>query len=270
MTFKEVVDKIKKIKIQGAENIAIAGVKTLSLKNFSYSKIISARPTEPMLRNALKYAKIYGKEQTIDHIRNDRLEIAKLGAKKIRGIVFTHCHSSTVLEILKEAKRQRRKFEVYNTETRPLYQGRKTAKELSKAKIKVTTVVDSAAAAALIKDKLLKNADLMLVGCDAIFNNGDVVNKVGTGMFAEICYYHKIPVYIVTNSWKFTPKPIKIEMRDFREVWKNAPKKVRVQDLAFDITGNEYITAIISELGILKPKDFVRKVKQIYPWISKK
>ncbi|MFH0936522.1 MAG: hypothetical protein V1815_02495 [Candidatus Woesearchaeota archaeon] len=270
MQFKEVINRIKKIKIQGAENIAIAGVNALSLKNFSYKKIIHARPTEPMLRNALKYAKIYGQEQTIDHIKNDKWEIAKLGSKKIRGIVFTHCHSSTVLEILKEAKRQKKKFEVYNTETRPLYQGRKTAKELSKYGIKVTTIIDSAAGAALKKDKLLKEADLMLIGCDAIFNNGDVVNKVGTSMFAEICYDHKIPVYIAGNSWKFTPRPIKIEIRDFREVWKNAPKKVKVEDLSFDITENKYVTAIISELGILKPKDFVRKVKQVYPWISKK
>jgi len=270
MQFKEVVNKIKKIKIQGAENIAIAGVKSLSLKNFSYEKIVHSRPTEPMLKNALKYAKIYGQQQTIDHIKNDKWEIAKLGSKKVKGIVFTHCHSSTVLEILKEAKRQKRKFEVYNTETRPLFQGRKTAEELSKAGINVTTVVDSAAAAALKKDNLLKNADLMLVGCDAIFNNGDIVNKVGTGMFAEICYDHKIPVYIAGNSWKFTPKPIKIEMRNFKEVWRNVPKKIKVQDLAFDVTENKYITAIMSELGILKPKDFVKKVKQVYPWISKK
>ena len=270
MQFKEVINKIKKIKVQGAENIAVLGIKALSLRNFSYNKIVNARPTEPMLRNALRYAKIYGQEQTIDHIKNSKWKIARLGSKKIRGVVFTHCHSSTVLEILKEAKRQKRKFEVYNTETRPLYQGRKTAKELSKARIKVTTVIDSAAAAALKKDKLLKEADLMLIGCDAILNNGDIINKIGTGMFAEICYNHKIPVYIASNSWKFTTRPVKIEIRDFKEVWRIAPKKIKIQDLAFDITENKYITAIISELGILKPKDFVREVKKIYPWISKK
>ena len=67
-----------------------------------------------------------------------------------------------VMAILKKAKEQGKKFEVYNTETRPKFQGRITATELAKLGIPVTHYIDSAARLAI------KQTDMMLIGCDAI------------------------------------------------------------------------------------------------------
>jgi len=75
--------------------------------------------------------------------------------------------------------------------TRPLYQGRKTSKELRRAGIKVTMFVDSAALIAM-EDSRGKKANLIFLGADAITKKG-VINKVGSGMYAELAKLHKIP-----------------------------------------------------------------------------
>ena len=267
MNLRKIVKKIKEVKIQGAENIAIAALKAPLFKGASVKELLKARPTEPALRNAIKFAKKYGQEKALEHFKKAREKIINYGIKRIKPVIFTHCHSSTVISILKYAKQKGKKFEVINTETRPLYQGRKTAEELSRLGIRITTITDSAAKDALTKGGEIKKANVVLLGADAILKNGDVINKIGSGMFAEIAYYEKVPVYICANSWKFSSRNVKIEERSFKEIWKNAPKNVKIKNPAFEVIDKKYITGIVSELGILSPKQFIKKVKRVYRWI---
>jgi ribose 1,5-bisphosphate isomerase len=264
--FDKICNDIKNIKIQGAENIAKAGLIAYSLNQNkkTIKKLISLRPTEPLLFNILNYAEKNNVESALNLLKKNEKKITNYGKEIIKNnsIIFTHCHSSTVINILKEAKKQGKKFEVYNTETRPLYQGRKTALELAKSKIKVTNIIDSAAHLAI------KKSNLMLIGADAILKNGNVVNKIGSGLFAETSYNHKVPVYIASNSLKFSNKKTKLEERNFDEVWKNMPKNIKIKNPAFEIVNKKYIKKIISELGILDVKDFLKKVKLNYPWIK--
>lgn len=273
MNFKEVCRKIKNIEIQGAESIAVEGVKALKLKSADVKELLSLRPTEPMLRNSLKSAKEIGVEKTLEIIKKSREKYINHGIKLIKDhyIIFTHCHSSSVIGILIKAKKLGKKFEVINTETRPLYQGRKTAKELARAGIKVTLVVDAAAGVAL--SKLTKKKGIMMIGMDAVLTNDEnndvkgVVNKIGSGSLAEIAYDHKIPVYVVGNSWKTSFRKIELEARNYKEIWKRVPEHIKIKNPAFEIVDKRYITGIVSELGILKPKEFIKKVKKIYKWI---
>ena len=273
MNFKEVCRKIKNIEIQGAESIAVAGVKALKLKGANVKELLNLRPTEPMLRNSLKSAKKIGADETLEMIKKAREEYINYGVKLVKNnsIVFTHCHSSSVIGILIKAKKLGKRFEVINTETRPLFQGRKTAEELAKAGIKVTIVVDAAAGVAL--SRLTKKKEIMMIGMDAVLTNDEnndvkgVVNKIGSGLLAEIAYDHKIPVYVVGNSWKTSFRKIKLELRNYKEIWKRVPKHIKIENPAFEIVDKKYITGIVSELGILNPKDFIRKVKKMYRWI---
>ena len=155
------------------------------------------------------------------------------------------------------AKNKGKKFEVFNTETRPLLQGRKTAKELAKSGIKVTMVVDSAARDAI------KNSDVMIIGADAVLSDGSVINKIGSGLFSQIAHDFKKQVYIAADSWKFSRKNVKIEERAYGEIWKKAPESVKIKNPAFERIEPKYITGIISELGILRPKDFVKKARRM-------
>ena len=172
-----------------------------------------------------------------------------------KDVIFTHCHSTTVSNALIFAKKNGKKFSVLNTETRPLYQGRKTARELSKNKIKITTYVDSG------MHEAIKRTDKIFLGADAILEKG-VINKIGSAIVGEIAKTHKKPVYIFADSWKFFPKNIKIEERNFEEVWKKTPKGVKIRNPSFELIPKKYVTKIVSELGVLSYNEFLRKVKK--------
>jgi len=290
------IKKICSLEIQGAENIAINAVtcfrdsmnsmkedrdlvnKLIEIKN----KLISSRPTEPCMRNSLDYLfydltggsikpQINKKaDQILNHFSSGQQIISDIGAKKIKNgmVVFTHCHSSTVINILKKAKDLGKRFEVYNTETRPMWQGRITAKELSSYGIPVTHFVDAAARVAL------KNSDIMLIGAESITNEGKIINKIGSEMFAEVAKALDVPVYACTDSWKFDVKTvfgfdIEIEKRHEKEVWKDKPKNVKINNFAFEIVRPEVITGVISELGIFNSLIFIEEIKRNYNWMFK-
>jgi len=181
-------------------------------------------------------------------------------------VVFTHCHSSTVIEILKQANKQGKRFTVHNTETRPKFQGRLTAQELARLGIPVVHYVDSAARLAL------KKADIMLIGADAITTEGKVINKIGSELMAEVAEKWDVSLYVCSDSWKFDPKSVfgyeeEIEKRKPTEIWPTAPKGVKIDNFAFEKVNPDLITGIISELGIYKPTIFVEEVKRAYPWM---
>lgn len=259
-TLDKVVSDIKNLKIQGAENIAEAALTAWDRagdKNSAARKLISARPTEPMLQKVI-YIAASGVpvNEILNKLKNDKNKIYKNGAKLIiNGMkIFTHCHSSTVVGILKEAKKQGRKFEVHNTETRPMLQGRITASQLAGAGIKIHHYVDSAAMQAM------KNADLFLIGADAITPEG-IYNKIGTGMFADTANCLGIPVYCCAHSWKFA-KNVKVEERGKEEVWKGAPKGIIIHNPAFELAKKKLIGRVVCENGILSYQKFLDMSKK--------
>ncbi len=295
----KIVRDIKNIKIQGAENVAKSGVEAIvHLANKSRAKtkkdfireiekgkniLFMSRRTEPEMRNSVEYVlkdmhddyvvsrivKRINKNSAFvsDYFRNADRVIAEIGEKKIKNnyVVFTHCHSSTVIGILKKAHKKK-DFEVHNTETRPLFQGRITAKELAKEGIKVIHYVDSAMRLAL------KKADIVLLGADAIQADGKVINKIGSELIAEMARKYDIPVYFCATAWKFDPKTMygideEIEERNKKEVWEKSPKGVKIMNPAFERVNPELITGIISELGIFKPAMFVEEARQKYRWM---
>lgn len=298
MDFNQTCKKIKDLKIQGATNVAVSAVdaldsliqkskansraKILAEIDAGKKKLIGLRATEPMMRNFLNFVQARaGMGRDAKEVKAEAKRAAKealmmktaakqaivrIGAGLIEegSIVYTHCHASTVTGILKEAAKTK-KFEVYNTETRPMFQGRITAAELAKAKIPVTHFVDSAAKFALRK------ADIMLIGADAITPMG-VYNKIGSGLFAELAKRYDVPVYVCSVSWKFDPESIfgheeVIEERSPKEVWDKAPKGVRVRNYAFEKVIPENVSAIISELGVYNNDTFIEETKKKYPWM---
>jgi len=265
--FDKITEDIKKVKIQGARNIAKSAFYAYSLipTKSSIKKLLSLRPTEPMLEKVLSLIGKKSDKEILEHFTSSQDEINKSVSKIINqnDKIFTHCHSTNVVNALIFAKKAWEKFEVYNTETRPLFQGRKTASELKKAGIKVTMFVDSATAIAIEKsnkeDKV--HADKVFLGADALLNNG-IINKIGSGLIAELAYHNKIPVYIIADSWKYSKKKVPIENRSLNEVWNRAPKEIKIKNPAFEFVPKKYISGIITEFGLMKYDDFVKRVRK--------
>ncbi len=262
MSFKQICDDIKTLKIQGATNVARAGLTALTLKNDSQSvkKLLSLRPTEPLLHHAVHFAhkdpKRLGKF-ALAHINESQQLIAREAAKHIHKSVYTHCHSSDVIESFKIAKKTKN-FEVHCTETRPLQQGRRTANDCRKLGLKTYFYPDSAGRIALRK------AEVMLIGADAITPT-KIYNKIGSELFVEIAHKYGIPVYVLSDSWKYVPYEIKIEERQPQELWKNPPKGLHIVNHAFEKIDPKLITGIITELGVLSHKELIKKVPLMYP-----
>ena len=302
VSIRQIAERISQLKIQGARNVAIAAIKALvkmseetraeNKKEFSedlfkaQTILFSSRETEPLMRNAIKWiisqvensdeknvnslSKIVASSasQFLKNLEDSKTKIAAIGSKRIKNksIILTHCHSSTVTKLLIKANRDGKKFEVFCTETRPLFQGRITAKELVKEGIKTTLIVDSAVRS------IIKDIDLVIVGSDAITSEGNVINKIGTSTIALIAREARKPFYVVSELLKFDPATIcgdyeKIEERDPSEIWKDAPKNLLFRNPAFDITRREFIHGLICEEGIIPPHSIFEVVNRKYKWI---
>ena len=301
-TVKSTAEKIKKLQIQGARNVAIAAVKAIKIlakqtktenKNQFFSELedsqkilASSRETEPLMRNALrciisktretktekldtlKQQVTSAAEKFLNDLEASQERTAEIGAKRISNdaVVFTHCHSSTVTHLLSKAKSEGKKFRVICTETRPAFQGRITARELVNLGIETTFIVDSAART------FMKEVDIVMVGADAITSEGNVVNKIGTSGIAILAHEARKPFYIVSELLKFDSDTLvgeyeKIEQRNPIEVWSEAPQKLDVRNPAFDVTPNRYIHGLICEEGIISPQSVVEVVRHRYPWV---
>ncbi len=151
-------------------------------------------------------------------------------------------------------------FKVFADETRPLLQGaRLTAYELQKAGVDVTIICDNMASLVMKQGKI----DAVLVGCDRVAANGDAANKIGTSGVAILAKEYGIPFYVLgpTSTIDFSAKTgddIEIEQRDGEEISngfgkRTAPENIKTYNPAFDVTDAKYITAIITEKGILYP-----------------
>jgi len=271
--FNKIIEGIKEVKIQGAQNVAKKSIEAYKLfpNKQSKKKLLSLRPTEPLLKNVLNKLERNLSSQSYKEIENHFKKVQENVNESIlklihsKDVIFTHCHSSTVNNAFIHAKNKGKNFEVYATETRPLYQGRKTVKELSKAKIKTTLFVDSAAQIALTKNQNTKKADKFFIGADALLDKG-IVNKIGSGMFANIAHENKIPVYVFSDSWKYSKEKVKMEKRPFKEIskgWigKGEKRKFKVENPAFEFIDKKYIKAVVSEYGILPYDKFLKKVR---------
>lgn len=289
----ETVRAIRSLKIQGSSQVRKAVVQALkdsvqksrarTVKQFRVELkknmllLAGARPTEPETRTALRIIlKTAMKNLSLDELkkrvarecieyeknRKKALEkIAKIGARRLRNCpkIFTHCHSHTVEGILLELNKQKKLKHVYLTETRPLYQGRITARNLSRAGVPCTMIVDSAARS------FIKECDAFLTGTDAILANGAIVNKIGTSMISIAACNAHVPHFVASSSHSFDPATYfgaeeRIEERPSSEVWNKKLPKLKIRNPAFDITEPELVKAIICEKGVFTPKKFVRQM----------
>jgi methylthioribose-1-phosphate isomerase len=193
--------------------------------------------------------------------------------------IETHCNAGwlafvdygTALSPLYAAQRDSKKIFVYVDETRPRGQGaRLTAWELHNENVPHAIVADNAGAFLMSQRKV----DLMIVGADRIARNGDVANKIGTLEKAVCAKAFGVPFYVAAPTSTFdlncpSGKDIPIEERSEAEILYQtgrtkhgkmeeilvAAPGARAFNPAFDVTPAKYITGIITEKGIIEPKE---------------
>lgn len=196
--------------------------------------------------------------------------------------ILTHCNAGalatvgygTALGVVRSAFAKDNTIQVFSDETRPRQQGsRITTFELKMDGIPVTMITDGMCSYFMKKGMI----DLVVVGADRIAANGDTANKIGTYTVAIAAKYHNIPFYVaaplstIDTSIK-TGDEIPIEERSHDEVTHINGKPVcadgiNVINPGFDVTPNELITGIITEVGILRP-DYKESIQKAFSKIS--
>jgi len=243
----------------------------------------ASRPTAANLFQAIDRMKKAAREGGVTELKNSLVNEAKrihqeeitatkqlsqLGAELIKDgfTLLTHCNAGplatagygTALGVIKAAKDQGKRVSVFATETRPLLQGaRLTTWELRQEGIPVTLITDSMAGYFMQQRKI----DCVIVGADRIAANGDVANKIGTYTLAVLAKESGIPFYVAAPTSTIdlslsSGDKIPIEERSPEEVTHIhgvpiAPEGTKAANPAFDVTPHSYITAIITENGMI-------------------
>lgn len=206
--------------------------------------------------------RIEEEDQTICH------NIGKWGATLIPegATVLTHCNAGglatagygTALGVIRAAHEAGKNIQVFADETRPWLQGaRLTAWELMREGIPTTLISDNMAGFFMSRGEIT----CCVVGADRIAANGDTANKIGTYSVAVLAKENNIPFYVAApvSTLDLTLSDggkIPIEERPASEVThikgiEIAPAGVRVRNPSFDVTPARYISAIITENGIV-------------------
>jgi ribose 1,5-bisphosphate isomerase len=281
---EKISNDIRELRVQGAISIALAAdnalesvimeskakTRTEFLKELDTAGdiLIQTRPSAVALPNAVKEflkevkkcssdmpklkkdAYAIGKK-LIKNTKESIEDIGKIGAVLIDDgdVIMTHCHSSTVMSILKTAWEAGKKFEVFARETRPWGQGYITTKELSDFGIPTTLIIDNAAWT------FMDQCSKVFVGADTITKDGALINKIGTAPLANVAKHFNKKFYVATEIIKLdrtrTANKIVIEERDMKEII-NPTKlpKAKIRNPVFDITKAEFITSVITEKGV--------------------
>lgn len=299
----QIAEDIKTMRIRGAGKIARSAAKALMIAAEKYHGpvtefkeymekvsqiILNTRPTAVSLPNAVMYVMtrlrkaegdlldlkqvvISSAKEFIDKSLEAVKKIAEYGAKMINDgdVIITHCHSTAAVSIIIEAHRQSKRIKVYSDETRPKFQGRITSTQLAEAGVDVTLVPDSA------MRLMIRKADKVVVGADAIASNGALVNKIGTSQLALAAHEAGVAFLVAAETYKFSPMTfigelVKIELREPTEIvskeWLEANPGIRVLNPSFDVTPPEYISAIITELGVIPPHAAVLILSESFGW----
>ncbi len=213
-------------------------------------------------------------------------KIGEFGEKLIKNgyRILTHCNAGalaavdigTTLAPIRFAHKNGKDIFVYVDETRPRLQGaRLTAWELANEGIKHAIIADNAAGFYMWRGEV----DMVIVGADRITMNGDVANKIGTYKLALAAKENGVPFYVAAPLTTFDRmlkdgRDIPIEERSEEEVLyvrgsldngelvkvRIAPIESRALNPAFDVTPFKYVTGIITEKGILRSVDDIRRV----------
>lgn len=218
----------------------------------------------------LKFRILQEAELMIEEDNQACLSIGRHGASLLKDgdQVLTHCNAgglataqfgTALAPVYYAVENEHKHISVFVDETRPLLQGaRLTAWELQRANISATLICDNMAGSVMKRGWI----QAVIVGTDRVARNGDFANKIGTYGVAVLAREHKIPFYVAAPLSSIdldvpNGDAIPIEEREAEEIrslagQQIAPTGIKVFNPAFDVTPHEYVTAFITERGIVR------------------
>lgn len=182
-------------------------------------------------------------------IKNSEISLRKVsdyGASLIRDLdaIATCSYSSTLCEVFKVAKKEGKKFSVLVSESRSggKSYGLFTAKKLIAYGIQVEVFPDYAI------NEHVRRAKKVFVGADSILPDGSLINGTPTYQLAQASRRLNLPFYVICETSKF-------EVLSYRG-------ELEIEE-GFDLVPSNLITAIVTEIGVIKPSEVLLIMKQM-------
>ncbi|XP_037433502.1 translation initiation factor eIF-2B subunit alpha-like isoform X2 [Triticum dicoccoides] len=177
--------------------------------------------------------------------------------------MLVHGYSRVVLEILKLAASSRKLFRVLCTEGRPDRTGLRMSNELAALGIPVKVLIDSAVAYSM------DEVDMVFVGADGVVESGGIINMMGTYQIALVAHSMNKPLYVAAESYKFA-RLYPLDQKDMTPAHRPIdfgvpiPAGVEVETSARDYTPPQYLTLLLTDLGVLTPSVVSDELIQLY------
>lgn len=193
----------------------------------------------------------------VQRAKESRKKTAEYGLPFIKDddTILVHSYSRAVYQLLHKAKTERYiRFRVIVTEARPTGQGHTMAKLLREADIPVEVIVDSAVGYVIHK------VDKILVGAEGVAESGGIINHIGSYQIGCLAKINNKPFYVATESHKFVrlfplaPNDLENQIGQFSSDPSYSEREQEsLKTQLVDFTPHEYITALITDLGVLTP-----------------
>lgn len=204
-------------------------------------------------------------ELFVQRAKESRSKLADFGLPFIKDddTILVHAFSRVVFQLLLKARSERLlRFRVIVTESRPTGTGYHMAKLLREADIPVELIVDNAVGYVIHK------VDKILVGAEGVAESGGIINHIGSYQIGCLAKANNKPFYVVTESHKFVrlfplaPNDLPTSMSQHKK--ENDEDEDLFKTQLIDFTPHEYITALITDLGVLTPSAVSEELIKIW------
>ncbi|KXJ29025.1 translation initiation factor eIF-2B subunit alpha [Exaiptasia diaphana] len=188
-----------------------------------------------------------------------RAKIAKLSDSFIKdgATILTHSRSRVVIEILKSAAKQKKRFNVFITESAPDKSGHLMHDQLEECGIPSTVILDTAVG------YIIEKVNLVLVGAEGVVESGGIINKIGTYQMAVMTKAANKPFYVVAESFKFV-RLYPLNQEDVPNIYKYTTSRAVTGHPLVDYTPPTYITLLFTDLGVLTPSAVSDELIKLY------
>ncbi len=263
------VKRIREDREHGARQLALEALRALAevapgadseeLRDCARSLVL-ARPMMAVIENAMALAwercqatgdPVKGAAEAIE-----RLESAPDGmAASARGVIprdtlITLTYSSAVIDVLNRLRPRH----VIVSESRPLYEGQRTARALAGQEISLTLITEAQMAL------FVREAEAVVVGADSVQADGSLVNKVGTHLLALAARAEKVPFYVLAETLKVAApsQPQRFTVEEGKRYEVTRMRWLEVRNVYFEVTPARLVTAYVTEEGVRKPSEMRR------------
>ncbi len=187
---------------------------------------------------------------------------------RTKDTILTYSGSRSVRESLVHCWKKGKRFSVVCSESRPAGEGTLLARRLVAKGIPTSLTTDALALSLLTASHRSKGrVNMTLVGADSVSPRG-LTNKAGTHPLALVANHSSVPFYALAGSEKFLPWnfPIERAIQDIppEEILAHPPKRLKIINRTFDITPLSYLTGVITEKGLLSPREIQMQLKQVH------